>query len=471
MTRLFNAACQRDRPLSRALGERLRESGLEQNLRSMTTVDEVNAFAQQLPETLKAIRPKAPVLIDPPQQFPVRREGWRAVPGTNSQEAMFRHSIAIAIDGDHHLITRWPDDVDDVEPIDSAAQAEFAAVSDPGDEDYRRLRDMEDTWSLARSGSNQHEWAIFTSILLSRQEEREIADGVREIQTVFDRRIAVARQVVAKVAEQTDHYFDASVPEHFASAIADRREELTHRASVAATLSFPSAWRPVPPKLAPPTPDAESVDATANPVPTPPLTVCSRRQFDPASFDDVQRVIRVWANAVERYPDAFRPLGEDRISDLLAATLNATMPGANREVYSQNGKSDIFIHADVLAAGAGPAKVFICESKIARSEKIVHAALQPQLFSYLNTHDTAAVLLLLMPQKDLRRAESVYLKVLRAVPGFIQQTPGTAGWPIFDFRVDGRVVHVCIATVHIAPPNPAVVQRRKARPGSFSNTA
>jgi hypothetical protein len=34
-----------------------------------------------------------------------------------------------------------------------------------------------------------------------------------------------------------------------------------------------------------------------------------------------------------------------------AATLNATLPGAHREVYSRGGKSDIFILADVLAAG------------------------------------------------------------------------------------------------------------------------
>lgn len=92
-------------------------------------------------------------------------------------------------------------------------------------------------------------------------------------------------------------------------------------------------------------------------------------------------------------PAAYRDLEEDRLSDLLAATLNASLPGAAREVHSRGGKSDLYIKADVLATGAGPEKVFIAESKWWHGpEKALKA--QMQLLNYLQVRDTSAILLL-----------------------------------------------------------------------------
>ena len=71
------------------------------------------------------------------------------------------------------------------------------------------------------------------------------------------------------------------------------------------------------------------------------------------------QTVRVWADAVERNPQAYRALDKNRISDLLVATLNAALPGANREVYSRGGKTGIFIGADALPTGTIPARVFI----------------------------------------------------------------------------------------------------------------
>jgi hypothetical protein len=160
--------------------------------------------------------------------------------------------------------------------------------------------------------------------------------------------------------------------------------------------------------------------------------------------------LRHWANAVERYPAAFGALGEDRISDLLAATWNATLPGAGREVYSRGGKSDIFIQADVLDPGRGPATVFICEAKWATAHDVIREALDPQLFGYLNVHDTSAVLLVLMKQKDFAVARATYLKVLESIDGHKSTHDGPVeGWPLLEFARDGRTVTVCAAFVHL----------------------
>ena len=164
------------------------------------------------------------------------------------------------------------------------------------------------------------------------------------------------------------------------------QRQLTHR--IVANLGFPQSWKIAEPSLiaeSQPTnqPDNGVLDSAGQP-PAPAAgstttehAVPYRRRLDPASFKDVQRVTRLWANSIQRYPATFAALSEDQISDLLASTFNATLPGAQREVYSRTGKSDIFIRADVLAEGSGPDKIFICESKWATSKEWVSNAIDP----------------------------------------------------------------------------------------------
>jgi hypothetical protein len=92
---------------------------------------------------------------------------------------------------------------------------------------------------------------------------------------------------------------------------------------------------------------------------------------------------------------------EDAVSDVLAATLNATVPNAGREVYSRSGETDIFIRADVLAEGTGPAKVFICETKWANGRTPIVEGLQEQIFRYVTAHTTVETLLVLCRQQKL----------------------------------------------------------------------
>ncbi|MEU4841726.1 hypothetical protein [Nocardia testacea] len=453
MASLFTLFSQRQRPLSHELQRLLRDSGLWQELQEAKSVAEVDAFAQRLPDALKALRPTSPSLggIRPAAITPASRY----VPGTYRKQDVQRHHIAVKLEGDPYLVSMWPDDIagaDELEPVDAAAEGEFFSLEKPDHDDEERLQEAREMWTLSKFDAAADQWAIYTAVALSLEEEREVNEGKRDIQRIFDRRVAEVEKIIAKIAEQTDFYFDTVFPGVFEKAVAQRRDELTQRAGVTASLKFPRPWRLPPPALAPAKPvDSGSSPSSTTPEAAAPLSIMGRHRFHPASFEDVQRIIRIWADEIERYPGTFSHLGEDQVSDLLTATLNANLPGAKREVYSRTGKSDIFIQADVLAAGTGPAKVFICESKIARSEKVVTKALDPQLFRYLNVHDTAAVLLLLMPQRDFNAAVGKYSSALKTVRGFTGASAGPAGWPIFDYEVDERVVHVCIATVHIAP--------------------
>jgi hypothetical protein len=177
-----------------------------------------------------------------------------------------------------------------------------------------------------------------------------------------------------------------------------------------------------------------------------------RHRLDPASFKDVQRVTRLWANSIQRYPATFAALSEDQISDLLASTFNATLPGAQREVYSRTGKSDIFIQADVLAGGSGPDKIFVCESKWATSKEWVSNAIDPQLYSYLTAHDTSAILLLLFKRKDFEAARARAHHWLTEVNGYQdQELSDVEGWPLFLFKERQRIVRVCVASVDVWP--------------------
>ncbi|TPG37288.1 hypothetical protein EAH80_05655 [Mycobacterium hodleri] len=208
-------------------------------------------------------------------------------------------------------------------------------------------------WSRGGTGDGLTRSGIITVIELSEVEHREeLEKGTLKLR--FAERIDAARRYVGALAEQMQRYFDDTLVDLGLEIVAERK--LSH--AIGANLGFPSDWKAPPPTMtsvllepadAPSepgaypsaetaaTPDGEKTDVEH--------AVPYRQRLSAASFQDVQRVMRQWANAIQRYPSAFTGLSEDRVSDLLAATLNATLPGAQREVYTRSGKSDIFIQA------------------------------------------------------------------------------------------------------------------------------
>ena len=161
------------------------------------------------------------------------------------------------------------------------------------------------------------------------------------------------------------------------------------------------------------------------------------------------RTMRIWADAVERHPLPYSDMVEDRLSDLLAAALNASLPGAQREVYSRGGKSDLYIRADAVATGAGPAKVFICECKWWNGAVKAVDALD-QLFGYLEAKDTAAILAFFVPLSNPAIARTEGNAALAGRPDYAGAAEAAVeGWPLFRFAVAGRAVEVCVAYVDL----------------------
>jgi hypothetical protein len=342
------------------------------------------------------------------------------------------------LEGDDYVHS-WPDGIEGLEPID---------VGDP---------EAANQWSFGYVPGPTGV-GIITIIRLSEDEERRELEEP-SLQERLAERVVTARRYVDAIAEQMERFFDEDLVERGMALVSKRERNL----SITANLGFSPAWKVAAPHVITELETPNEVDSHREELAGPPSISTSaveefaadravpyRQRLDPASFEDVQRVTRIWADSIERYPAAFTNLHEDRISDLLAATLNATLPGAQREVYTRGGKSDIFIQADVLAAGTGPAKVFICESKWSRSRAVVSEAIDPQLFGYLTAHDTSAVLLLLFRQKGFDTARTSAYDALRAVKGHLcEQSSAVDGWPIFVFAHEERSVRVCIACVHV----------------------
>lgn len=455
---VFTTSRKASYPLSQYLWRLVENAQLQSRLGSIDSIAELDRFEAEAKDLIASIRPVAPVLTGAVRRASVQAGEWRPIPDQpGHREQTRRYWVAVEVHGDIHLLKRWPDgSTVDLPAVDAAVQ--LTSEPEHADElsELNRLRgEAEDTWIIGMHSENPPVWALYTHFDLTRDEEAEIGDGRRDLTSEVSQRIDHIKPVVAAVTEQVAHFFESELPQRLEELIHSKRKSLADRDAVIASLKFPREWSIPSLQLdVEDQPDvATTVDGSATAVEN--LTLpTGRPRLARASFGDIQRVIRTWADAVERHPRAYHQLVEDRISDLLAATLNATLPGAHREVYTRRGKSDILIQADTLAAGTGPEHIFICETKWADGN-IVVAEAHPQLFGYLTAHDTSAVLLLLMKQKDFASAVKSRLKVLEEIDGFRGGESGPAGWPILHYSTEGRVVRLCVATIAVPQDYPS----------------
>jgi hypothetical protein len=435
LDRPFSSFVKERRPLTGVLNQLVQP--LDNELRQLDSVKAIDQFiADELPSRLP-FRPELPEIggvrparIDP-SEFATLPDGSRI--------AVARHRIAVEIHGDISFFTCWPSDSADLEPVDAAVWPRTGLT----------VEDVDPVWELGIVDSDARPtlWALYTNVDLTMDEEREVAAGRIDLVPIVLERVARIEPILKRIRQQITDFFENEIPRSVDDMLAGRREMFANREGVTASLQFPKTWELPAPSLDSAAPTNEPVVPYAPPAE---LTVEHTPRLSPVTFTRLQQTVRVWADAIERYPRAFHPLLEDQISDLLAATLNATLPGAQREVYSRHGKSDIFVRADVLAEGFGPAKVFIAETKWVSSQKQVQQALDPQLFGYLNASDTAAVLLLLLRQKNRAQAIDTYSQALKEVPGFQHaEVSAVEDWPLYVYQHEGRTLRVCLAWVHI----------------------
>lgn len=318
-----------------------------------------------------------------------------------------------------------------------------------------------DTFLLtpATGGSDAGEPRVYFTIDLT-DDEIAVHAATQAVSKAARDRFEYLQEVCRAINEQVRDYVDRQVPAQVAERAGLRKERLADRASIRASLELDPSWKVQSPRLEghPPTgPVPKSALSQEAPVE---LFAPGGQKLSSASYNDIQRIIGAWARGVHEYPTAFSQLSEDDLSCLVTATLKATVPGAEREVYHYRGKTDILIRAEDLPGGASSEPVFVCEAKKG-APSVAASALEDQLLSrYTSAFDTAAVLLLYMTQNDIIGARERVLEAVRGVAGYTAQDADLERgqvdhWPVLLYVRQSRRIRVCIATVHLPFAEPA----------------
>lgn len=461
---LFTSFVQTHRPLSSHLRGLPGVRGLVDRVRRVGTVDDLQRFrGQDLVALIAGLRTATPRL-GPLQQGRVDETSgeWRKISESTSVATTrfyFRHDI----EGDLEALKYWPDAAD---PEPRTVDAElmeriggYENLANAAEQDVAEYWRLSTTWQLGMV-DDSGPWALYTFEDLTRDEERAFAqDG--SLRDLIGRRDDRLQSILAAIGGQMDHFFDKELPTLIETLAEDRATMLADRAALVRSLELPEQWSPEPLTLdeAPDAGYGAPTDKAAED--SIELELAAHYRLSPRSFTDVLSSIRVWANSVEQNPRGFSHLDEDSISDLLAASLNTTVSRAGREVYSKSGRTDIYIEADALSAGSGPAKVFICETKWVDGRATILTALEDQIFRYATAHTTSAVLLALCGHKRFAAAQERVVDWASTASGFVgpQAKSGVDGWPLLSYRIDGRLINVCIASVSVPR-----VSTRKGKP-------
>lgn len=321
-----------------------------------------------------------------------------------------RFYFATQVFGDMEALQNWPDEATTpLTPVDELGPGSRSSPEMPADAVRRHLTGLRDKqWFLHDRGEVGGPMALFTFVDITEEELMATAIGQLDLKGVVNAERRHIEPIVDAIAAQMEAFYLPLLDEVI-DLIEYRSRWHQQFAAAVRTLTWPEQWTYPDPMLemagADGTPtqngsgSSSGTQAADSEGDTQAALELPRMRLSKASFDDVVRTIRVWANAVERYPDAFGRLEEERLSDLLCATLNAALPRAGREVYSRGGKTDLFVHADTIDDGAAPLRVFIAECKWWKGQKGAHDALT-QLRGYLEIKDTATMLVFFSDRVD-----------------------------------------------------------------------
>lgn len=138
------------------------------------------------------------------------------------------------------------------------------------------------------------------------------------------------------------------------------------------------------------------------------------------TFAGLVSVTRRWGDAVERYPEAFRELGEEALSCLLVATLNIAFDTAQREVFNVGGKTDIYVE---VVRGSRENAAFFGEAKIWHGQARV-AKDVVQLLDYSGSRTAEAMLLYYVKSQRLTSVRSAWSKAMQTCEGFVRFSGG-----------------------------------------------
>lgn len=457
---IFTVFAQRHRPLSFQLQQEA--NPLASAAATARRLEDLAAFeGAALTDTIADIRRAVPMLgtLLPPLHVAGRH---RSV-GQSVRVPTTRVRYRIQVLGDETMLTFWPDEDDaDLTAVNQGLIDEIGPEEEASDEDAQRYYNSIDWWTLgtARDSPGEPVVALTTYVDLT-QEELGQPDKQREVRDLFAQRHAEAEEIVAAIGRQMTKFYEVDLPEALRVRAGWSRARLNDIAAINRTIGLPEGWAMEPPRA------VEVVDPVVVEVAMPqPVSIPLRWHLEPTSYENIQRIVRTWANAVEDHPQAYWQLVEDRVSDLLRATLHTATPGASREYFTRGGKADIRIDADRLNEGSGPTAVFVLEAKWVEGREDVESAIVDQLMRYVPVAATSTIFLALSRNVDSAGAFESIRSWAREVDGYVDERAGAVnGWPILQFQIsdlEGLRMDVCLATVAL----PRIPRTRAARASS-----
>jgi hypothetical protein len=132
-----------------------------------------------------------------------------------------------------------------------------------------------------------------------------------------------------------------------------------------------------------------------------------------SAYERILTSIRGMGNAMERAPEAYEHLEEERLRDIILTGLNGTFPGgATGETFNRVGKTDIAVRVD-------SAVVFIAECKFWAGEQVLLETID-QLLRYLTWHDGKAGIVVFVKNVG-------FTAVLKQVPEIVAKHANFAG--------------------------------------------
>jgi hypothetical protein len=220
--------------------------------------------------------------------------------------------------------------------------------------------------------------------------ESEIQDA-SQIENVY-RNDVQAIEFNLKNMQQNLTGFNAEMDSVVSAALTSREAEIKKREDIIGSITIPIKRRTdVPPTYTIPEIKRKPSIATS--------TVSKKTQKpDPTlseeEYENILRIIKDMALAMERSPSTFIKLNEPEIRDFFIILLNGHYQGmATGETFNGEGKTDILIRYE-------NSNLFIAECKFWTGQKGLSDAIE-QLFGYVTWRDTKTAIILFHKGKDL----------------------------------------------------------------------
>jgi hypothetical protein len=186
----------------------------------------------------------------------------------------------------------------------------------------------------------------------------------------------------------------------------------------------------------------------------------SEPHIDERDFEEALRLLRAAGNALERSPNTTLKLTEEEMRDIMVVFLNGYFEGqATGETFNAAGRGDIVVRAE-------DRNVFVAECKIYDGRKTVDEAIN-QVLDHSTWRDSKAVLLLLIPRRDVTTAVREAIDAVSAHENYVNTT-GTQDVSsrsdfVYHARGDpSRLIHLTLLPVPIAQRT--ITRRRRPRP-------